>query len=547
MKVAAILFTLAFLAGTVRAQTPAAKPGSIEGVVGNSATGEPVKKAVVTLEGRAAAVNMAPLYHTTAITDASGHFHFDRVTPGSYDISVDRDGFMVARSPLGGGGRSFIQLSAEQHVQDLTLKLTPLGVVSGHVLDEDGEPIVRAQIAVLRYFYGPYRKQLIAEAAAQSNDLGEFEVLNLAPGRYYFQVMAPPQRNVPPLTRWVHPEEAYPITYYPNASEAAQATATSVAPGAHVSNVDFHLRKMPAYHIRGTVIGETPGSGAGQVTVEIPNSNFGADISQSDLQADGSFDLRGVVNGSYELSYTRFDAGKPPSDSHQAVRVSDADANGVVLARKPFVDVSGTVTVEGPQPERLDLQIMLGARFGAGPSFGTPGPDGKFVIAGLSPNVQSVQIENAPPGKYVKSIRFGDREIKNAEIDLSGGSGAALNIVLGADGGEVDGNVQNASGQPAAGTPITLAPAEEFEGRWDLLKRAVTDDSGNFRIKDVAPGEYKVFAWEADIDDRTQSPEFRKPFEDRSAPVTVGPNEKAAVQVNVITAVEIEKETSKLP
>ena len=112
MKVAAILFTLAFLAGTVRAQTPAAKPGSIEGVVGNSATGEPVKKAVVTLEGRAAAVNMAPLSHTTAITDASGHFHFDRVTPGSYDISVDRDGFMVARSPPGGGGRSFIQLSA---------------------------------------------------------------------------------------------------------------------------------------------------------------------------------------------------------------------------------------------------------------------------------------------------------------------------------------------------------------------------------------------------------------------------------------------------
>jgi hypothetical protein len=247
------------------------------------------------------------------------------------------------------------------------------------------------------------------------------------------------------------------------------------------------------------------------------------------------------------LSYTRFDAGKPPSFYHQEVRVSDADVNGIVLAQKPEVNVSGSVTVEGSQPGKLDLQILFGGAQNAGPSVVTPDLHGKFVIAGLSPNLWPVQIDNVPPGKYVKSIRFGDHEIKNAEIDLSDGSSAVLNIILGADGGEVDGNVQTASGQPAVATPITLAPAEEFEDRWDLLKRAVTDESGNFRIKDVAPGDYKVLAWEGDPDDSTQSAEFRKPFEDRSAPVTVGPNEKALVHVNVITAGEIEKEMSKLP
>jgi protocatechuate 3,4-dioxygenase beta subunit len=545
MRIAPIVLTFAFTARILFAQAPAAKPGSVEGVVTNSATGEPVKKATVTLQSAGVRPGASERSSPTAATDAGGHFHFDNVEPGLYSINADRDGFMTFRSRM--ATIQMITVAEEQHVQDVTLKLTPLGVVSGHVLDEDGEPIVRAQVTVLRYYYGPNRKQLIAVASAQSNDLGEFQALNVAPGRYYFRVMASLDRNVPPHTRWAHPEEAYPITFYPNASEVAQATGTTVAPGAHVSSIDFHLRKMPAYHIRGTVIGETAQSGAGQVVVAVPDSNFGANISQSSLQPEGSFDVRGVVNGSYEVSYTRFDAGRPPSSSHREVRVSDADVNGVVLEQKPDVNVSGSVTVEGSQPETLDLQIMLGARLGRGPNLGTPGPDGRFMIGVVSPNVQSVQIENVPPGKYVKSIRFGDRQIKNAEIDLSGGSSAALNIVLGSDGGEVDGNVQTASGQPAEATPVTLAPAEEFEGRWDLLKRAVTDASGNFRIKDIAPGEYKVFAWESDIDDRTQSPEFRKPFEDRSAPVTVGPNEKASVQVSVITADDIEKEASKLP
>jgi hypothetical protein len=74
-----------------------------------------------------------------------------------------------------------------------------------------------------------------------------------------------------------------------------------------------------------------------------------------------------------------------------------------------------------------------------------------------------------------------------------------------------------------------------------------TDAAGNFKIPDVAPGEYKVFAWESDPQDSTQSAEFRKPFESRSVAVTIGPKDKASVQLNVITAEDMEKERSKLP
>jgi Carboxypeptidase regulatory-like domain len=533
MKVAAILPILAMFAVALRAQAPAAKPGSVEGAVTNSITGEPVKRAAVTLGGK-----------YTTVTDAAGHFHFDNVAPGGYFVMADREGFQANQTPQ---PRLQVTVAEEEHVQDVALKLVPLATVSGHVLDEDGDPIPRAQIGVLRYSYELGRKRLYPVAWSQSNDLGEFEALNLPPGRYYLQVRVSLPRNIPPHTRFTHAEEAYPVTFYPNASEAAQATATNVAAGAHVSNIDFRLRKMPAYHIRGTVsdAGARPGA-EGTVEAETSDLTFGARIAEAGLQADGSFDLRGFANGSYRVSF-RMESGRGWSTG-QTVRVSDADVNGVALAEKPSGHVFGSVVVEGTPPDKLNLQASLVAIQGRDQHKNVGvGGDGGIMIPTVPPQMYQLQISNVPSGKYVKSIRFGDREITNGEIDLTEPTGALLKIVLGADGGEVDGTVQNASGQSAAEMQVTLAPAEEFDARSDLLKHAVSNASGNFQIKDVAPGEYRVFAWESDRDGSTQSAEFRKPFESKGVAVTVGPKEKPSVQLYVITSDDMAKEMSKLP
>ncbi len=217
MKSAAILTALTLVAGIALAQTPAAKPGSIEGVVTNSVTNEPVKKAVVTLDD--------PKSHATrtASTDAEGHFQFDGVNPGAYSLAADRDGFQSSSQAR----RQIppVTVAEEQQVKDVALQLVPLATLSGHVLDDDGDPVVRAQVTVLNYVYNQGPKQFNQTAFAQSNDLGEFEALNLPPGRYYIRVMTLPNGNIPPHTRWTHTEEAYPVVFYPNASEAAQATA----------------------------------------------------------------------------------------------------------------------------------------------------------------------------------------------------------------------------------------------------------------------------------------------------------------------------------
>jgi hypothetical protein len=540
MKVAAIVSALTLLAGILGAQV-----ASIDGTVTNSVTGEPIKKAMVELDGVELSIVRSEGSAVTAMTDAGGHFHFENVAPGSHVIRADQvDGFWDPRNRLP-GFFSPIKVAEDQHVEGVAIQLMPLGVVSGHVLDEDGDPIARAQIAVLRSVYGPRGKRWNQVASSQSNDLGEFEVINLQPGRYYLKVAAPLPKNIPPHTLWTHPEQAYPVTFYPNARDATEATATMVAPGAHVTNLDFRLRKMPAYHIRGTVLRNSAGpDSVDELRVETPESHFGANVVQLGLQPDKSFDIRGVVSGSYFVTYRQGIPGKSDiSYPAQAVLVADADVNRVVLARGAELELSGTITLEGAQPRNLDLWIaLLDPQATEEHGTGIARADGKFTIAAIPRAVYQMELRNLPSGKYVKSIRFGDRELNNGDIDLTEGASAPLNIVLGADGGEVDGNVQT-----AAAVEVTLAPSEEYAGRSDLFKRVFADASGHFQIKDVAPGEYKIFAWESDPDGNAQSVEFRKPFEGKGVAITVGPQEKATAQLTVITAGDVENALSKLP
>src|SRR5437762_2424721 len=45
--------------------------------------------------------------------------------------------------------------------KDLEIKMTPQGVIIGRVIDQDGDPIANAQIAVARYGYDGGRRALI--------------------------------------------------------------------------------------------------------------------------------------------------------------------------------------------------------------------------------------------------------------------------------------------------------------------------------------------------------------------------------------------------
>jgi hypothetical protein len=72
------------------------------------------------------------------------------------------------------------------------------------------------------------------------------------------------------------------------------------------------------------------------------------------------------------------------------------------------------------------------------------------------------------------------------------------------------------------------------------------EPGASFRLDNVAPGDYKVFAWELADEFMAESPEFRSLFESKAAAIAVHAGEHQTVRLSTITAAEIEEARRKL-
>jgi hypothetical protein len=181
-------------------------------------------------------------------------------------------------------------------------------------------------------------------------------------------------------------------------------------------------------------------------------------------------------------------------------------------------------------------------------SRGFPIQDGKFVTRGVQPGLYQVNVGGVITGRYLKSIQFNDQDVPDGKIDLTNQGAGTLRIVFGADPGQVHGTVLTRAGAPASGILVTIAPPADRSVRRDLFKSTTTDQTGNFQFRDLAPVEYRVFAWEEAQDKfPAMAPEFFKLFESNGTRIHLQPNGNESVQVVMIPAAEIEAGKEKLP
>jgi hypothetical protein len=79
----------------------------------------------------------------------------------------------------------------------------------------------------------------------------------------------------------------------------------------------------------------------------------------------------------------------------------------------------------------------------------------------------------------------------------------------------------------------------------DRYKTATTDQNGQFSIKGLSPGKYRIYAWE-DIENGSQfDPDFMKPLEGLGLAVTVEENGRQAAPLKLITAGQVDKAQGK--
>jgi hypothetical protein len=192
--------------------------GTVDGVVINAATHAPVKKAVVFLGA------------TTAITDASGRFHFDGAGDATTALRAVADGFINDWEDW-----SLVTVGKGQHVTIEPIELEPYRKILGRVLDASGGPVDGYSVKAIN------SDEQRPTVSTQTNDLGEFRLVDLPVGRYFLQVSPlngdhEPQTTDPIDMRNVVQQEGVDIRVPQTAS--ATVTRGGAAVSGHVVNRD---------------------------------------------------------------------------------------------------------------------------------------------------------------------------------------------------------------------------------------------------------------------------------------------------------------------
>jgi Carboxypeptidase regulatory-like domain len=513
------------------ASAPAAPvvPPRVEGSVVNALTGEPVRKATVIL--RAHDQEHALSYADE--TDSNGHFSISDVAPGEYAVIAEHSGYFVRAAGATGAPPPNIKVENGQPVPAVTIQLTPLAVITGRVLDSDGDPVRGASVNAMRYTYSNGRKRLADFDQVQTNDNGDFRLFGLRAGTLYLKATHFRQKGAG------QPETI--SSYYPGAADEAHAAPIVLRAGAQVRGIDIRLQSGGTYTIRTHFLEpNAPGTNTPVFLMGAQGFMPGQSVSFS---SDGIV-FTSVSPGSYEVVAIRQAEGEQPAYARLPVDVVNADVDAGALSFQPAADITGSIRVEGGAFNGLEtLRVNLQPTH-SGPMIGNftsqVKPDGSFLLKNAPPAVYDVVI-NRRPGVYLKAIHMGDKQLADRRIDLTSRHDP-LTIILGADMGLVEGSVANAKGDPVVRSRVTVIPYGDHLGRIDLARTGFSDEKGEFKIKDVAPGDYKVFAWEDVPVGAPQDPDYRKPFEKQGVAVRMQPNGHETISVTSIPAAATKSE-----
>jgi hypothetical protein len=380
-------------------------------------------------------------------------------------------------------------------------------------------------------------------------------------------------------------------TYYPSALDSAQAAPIEVTAGIDVRGIEIRMRKTRVFRIVGRAMHSSGASTQGVQLMLHPLASgnmFGMGRAQSVVRdPSGLFEFNHILPGSYVLQ-TQGGGGPGPRGpggqnvpmlGRMHISIGGQDLNDVVIALGPGADLSGQFVLEGAGPLNADarakltnaaatttpannspagrggpsgggrlpmIQLMVAEGANLGQSNSQAKDDGSFAMKNVQPDRYRLSAGGLPEGCYTKQIRFGGQDVTRGIVDLTSGAGGQIEIVISPKAAQVSGVVRNAKGETAKDTMLTLWQSSDETGAPEFIRSFRTDESGNFRFASLAPGEYRIAAWEQVDGGLVSNPDFRKQFESSAVTVKLQENSRENVEVKVIPFDAIEAEAAKI-
>jgi hypothetical protein len=497
----------------------------------------------------------ANLGRFTATTDKDGRFTIKDVPAGQYIVHSDREGFI---DPSTSGIPIRISVTAGRTAAT-EISMLPGGTVTGRVRDASGRPLQNVDVQAISKTYQNGYPFMQAAITKQTDDQGEFRLFWLTPGEYYIAVALRPAPGNPALQNRI---------YYPSTLDASVATPLTVEGGDQLSGIDITLREERLFTISGQVTTTIPPEDTAATVAILNPPAVGVptlllvyrDPNQPDPSRNvgtvtlkpqsGTFETLPLLPGVYEL-YMRIpesnaNGGAGLAWGHVPVEIRNENVRGVSITVHPSVNVSGVVTVDGRvsaanTTTRVFLQpsgnnVKIGVYNSVAQRPVAADKDGKFTIIGVPPG--PFHVELAPglsPDLYVADIRQGAASVFDDGIDVPSETPPPIQVMLRSGASTVDGTVQDSTGKPVIGATVVLIPTQTRRQNRVLYRTATSDATGKFSLRSVAPGNYKLFAWQQNIvGGAYYSPTFVGKYEDRGRPVTVAEGVTVTQQITVI-------------
>jgi len=577
MRASLVAAAAVFLLTTVLAQEPSVK-GSVEGVVRNAKNDDPIVGARVTLaSGSAPAANRGGVPTVLPIppvtTDGQGRFAFKDVDPGDYRMTIQSNGYALQEygQKVFPGQGTPIHVIARQPTNGLVVRLTPTGTLTGRIRDTNGLPAADAPVQLAKFAYDANgQRSLSAVSFTRTDDRGDYRFHFVTPGRYFVgagNLPGAPQAGAGVLNTTGTPnggQQVYSFVFFPGVAEVEQARIVDVPSGGELNGIDIKVDRRRQYAIRGRVVDAKTGQPPANVSVSLnfpPGAATGMASSGTSYDAaTGNFEWGRVVPGLYGVVATvRPPLGQPGGTAGPAagpsfvaytvIRIVDSDIDNLLLTIDSF-SMNGKYNLEGgavlPDASLRALRTELHpfrndstSTVTTARAYSRPvNPDGSFAIDGVLKGTHRLVVGSGlplPPGFYVKAARLGAADVLNGPMLLDGPVSAVLEILLSSKAGQVEGMVSDERGRAVEINQVVLIPDQHRE-RTELFKLVTSDSTGRFTISNVAPGEYKIFAWEALEAYSYYDPEVLKRYESLGKAIRVEESSKQKVDLRIIPA-----------
>ena len=529
----------------------------------------------------------------SAVADANGRFTIKDVTPGQYRLEGDQQGFFdppgnqtIADVEAGKPANIVVPLlhgaTITGRVKNSGGKLLPNATVTGYQITYlNGKIIPQARSSQTTDDRGEYRMFWLPPGDyVVVADAPRYPVAGLPPQLESVPIVAGPGNQPPPTVTLSTPQ--FMRTFYPQSLTTTDARIVTVKSGDELSGMDITVQKGATYKITGEIHaipssalalpargrGANPNPTAQQripgylglefrdpSVVDMRSTNLGGTVPSAGSffltpAEDGfraTFEVRDVLPGEYYL-VPRVNQSIPAGSGNFTINripvdVRDRDLTGLAIELFAGVSITGTLTIDGHAPGNVTTRVALSAVGNPSPTYQgitvraviPKADDGAFTIANVPPTRYRLEMgAGLPPDLYVADVFLSGASVFDSGIDVGKEPPGQLQVMLRSGAGIVEGVVRDGTGKAVSNATVVVIPPDARRDNRALYKTGTSDATGKFVVRGIAPGGYKVFAFQGIAGGEFYNSRFLSKYEFRGKSINVAQGSTVNESLTVI-------------